>query len=107
MQRRARPIATHCACSWPMLRDGHGSLSIHAAVATEAASGSVWRDRHQLVVTATAAPAEAPVGAVVSALDGVPAAQRLTDAMRLASGSTQWKETRALREIGSVRPALL
>ena len=56
---------------------------------------------HQLVVTATAAPAEVPVGAVVSALDGAPAAQRLTDATRLASGSTQWKETRALREIGS------
>ena len=53
------------------------------------------------MVTATAVPAEAPVGAVVSAVDGVPAAQRLADAMRLASGTTQWKQTRALQEIGS------
>ena len=40
-----------------------------------------------LVVTATAAPAEVPVGAVVSTIDGVPALQRLAEAMRLASGT--------------------
>ena len=55
----------------------------------------------QLVVTATGAPAEAPIGAVVSTVDGVPAAQRLAEAMRLASGTTQWKQTRALQEIAT------
>ena len=55
----------------------------------------------QLVVTATGAPAEAPIGAVVTTVDGVPAAQRLAEAMRLASGTTQWKQTRALQEIAT------
>jgi hypothetical protein len=55
----------------------------------------------QLVVIATGIPAEAPVGAVVSTVDGAPAAQRLADAMRLASGTTQWKQTRALQEIAT------
>ena len=84
------------------LRDGHGSVVDPRGSGNRGTLpvqfGVIER---QLVVTATAAPAEAPVGAVVSALDGMPAAQRLADAMRLASGSTQWKETRALREIGS------
>ena len=57
----------------------------------------------QVVVTATAPPAEIPIGAVVSTVDGVPAAQRLGEAMRVASGTTQWKQTRALQEIATCR----
>jgi len=55
----------------------------------------------RLVVTASAVSAEALVGAVVSTVDGVPAEQRLAEAMRLASGTTQWKQARALREIAT------
>jgi hypothetical protein len=55
----------------------------------------------QLVVTATGAPANAPVGAIVATLDGVPAGQRMSVAMGLASGTAQWKETRALWEIST------
>ena len=81
-------------------RDGHGTV-----VDTRSREGPgllplrLGVIEGQLVVTATAAPAEAPVGAVVSTIDGVPASQRLAEPMRLASGTTQWKQTRALQEI--------
>jgi len=84
------------------VRDGHGTV-----VDTRAGAGrgvlplQLGVIDGQLVVTATAAPAEVPVGAVVSTVDGVPAAQRLAEAMRLASGTTQWKQTRALQEIAT------
>jgi hypothetical protein len=87
------------------VRDGHGTV-----VDTRSSGGpslllplQLGVIDGQLVVTATAAPAEAPVGAVVSTVDGVPAAQRLAEAMRLASGTTQWKQTRALQEIATCR----
>ena len=84
------------------LRDGHGSVVDPRGGGNRGALpvqfGVIEK---QLVVTATAAPANAPVGAVVSSVDGVPATKRLADAIRLASGSAQWKETRALQEINS------
>ncbi len=46
----------------------------------------------QLVVTSSAVPSEAPVGAVVATIDGVPAADRLARAMSLVSGTTQWRQ---------------
>ena len=52
-----------------------------------------------VIVTASDAPAEAPVGAVVVALDDVPARKRLADLMQLASGTEQWRQTRALNEM--------
>ena len=86
-------------------RDGHGSV-----VDTRSTEGRAMLPvrlgvmEGQLVVTATSAPAEVPVGAVVSSVDGVPAARRLADAMRLASGTTQWKQSRALQEIATCPP---
>jgi hypothetical protein len=56
---------------------------------------------NRLVVTATSVPTDAPVGAVVSSIAGVTSDQRIGDLMRLASGTTQWKETRALSEIAT------
>ena len=53
----------------------------------------------RLVVTASGVPADVPVGAVVSTIDGILATDRLAKAMRLASGTTQWTRTRALQEI--------
>ena len=87
------------------VRDGHGSV-----VDTRSTEGRAMLPvrlgliEGQLVVTATSAPVEVPVGAVVSTVDGVPAARRLADAMRLASGTTQWKQTRALQEIATCPP---
>ena len=86
------------------VRDGHGNV-----VDTRSSEGRGLLPLRlatidgQVVVTATAAPSEVPVGAVISTIDGVAAAQRLGDAMRLASGTTQWKQTRALQEIAACR----
>lgn len=55
----------------------------------------------KLVITASGAPEDAPVGAVISKIDGVEARQRMSTAMGFASGTAQWKETRALREIST------
>jgi hypothetical protein len=48
----------------------------------------------RIFVVASDAPG-APVGAELVAIDGVPAAERLAREMALASGSTQWRRTRA------------
>jgi hypothetical protein len=57
--------------------------------------------QNQVVVTASSNTQDVPVGAVVSAIDTVPAAERLINAMELASGSPQWKQARALAELSS------
>ena len=44
------------------------------------------------VVTSSAVPSEAPVGTVVSTIDGAAAADRLARAVSLASGTTQWRQ---------------
>jgi len=43
------------------------------------------------------------VGSVVSEIDGVPGVQRLAEAMRLSSGTLQWKQARSLRELTTGR----
>jgi C-terminal processing protease CtpA/Prc len=50
----------------------------------------------RLAVVSSGAPAEAPVGAVVTAIDGVPASKRLAREVALASGTAQWREVKAL-----------
>ncbi len=84
-------------------RDGHGRVN---DVRSEASSarwlpvqfGVIGSD---VVITASALSAEAPVGAVVSAIDGRPAASRVSALMELTSGTAQWKQARALREIAA------
>ena len=56
-----------------------------------------------IVITASAAPAEAPVGGVLTAIDGTPAADRAAAVTQLVSGTPQWKTAAALREITSCR----
>jgi hypothetical protein len=75
------------------VRDGHGSvvdtldtrergeLPVRLAVV-----------EGRLVVTSSARPSEAPVGAVVASFDGAPATERLARAVSLASGTTQWRQ---------------
>ena len=53
----------------------------------------------RVVVTASRVPSDAPVGAVVSAINGTPAAERVAAAMRLRSGTSQWREAIAVQEI--------
>jgi hypothetical protein len=81
-------------------RDGHGNVND-----TRRGGARAWLPVQfglidgQLAITASSLPAEAPVGAVVSTIDGAPAASRVARSMQLASGTTQWKQTRALREL--------
>ena len=47
------------------------------------------------VVSASGVPEEAPIGSMVTMIDGVPASERIAAEMRLMSGSRQWREVRA------------
>jgi hypothetical protein len=74
-------------------RDGHGSVGDtldktergELPVRLQAIEG-------RLAVTASAVPQEAPVGAVVATIDGIPATDRLASAVCLASGTRQWRQ---------------
>lgn len=52
----------------------------------------------RLVVSASAAP-EAPVGALVTTIDGVPATTRLAEAAGLCSGTDRWREVQGANEL--------
>ncbi len=77
-------------------RDGHGFVA-DTLDKTERAELPVALAviEGRLVVTSSGVPSQAPVGAVVSTIDGVPAADRLEKAMSLASGTTQWRQVAA------------
>lgn len=83
-------------------RDGHGNVAdaqrrgppARLPVQLRVVDGRV-------AVTASAAPKEVPVGAVVSAIQSASVQERLAETMHLISGTAQWKETRALQEIAS------
>ena len=82
-------------------RDGHGFVADakEAERADLPVTLAVIEDR--LIVTSSAVPSEAPVGAVVTTIDGVPAADRLARAMSLASGTAQWRRFRATQSLSS------
>ncbi len=105
---RARAATTRAAHLEAMrrlvaeVRDGHGAV-IDTVGAASRASLPVRLSAigDAIVVTASAAPSSLPVGALLISIDGVPARDRLTAAMQLASGSAQWRQNRALQEIVS------
>jgi hypothetical protein len=79
------------------VRDGHGFVAdtLDRSERGELPVGlAVVEGR--VAVTSSAVPSEAPVGAVVLSVDGVPAAERLARETRLASGSTQWRRAKAV-----------
>jgi Peptidase family S41 len=82
-------------------RDGHGFVgdAKEAERADLPVTLALIEDR--LIVTSSAVPSEAPVGAVVTTIDGVPAADRLARAISLASGTTQWRRFRATQSLSS------
>jgi len=77
-------------------RDGHGSVG-DSLLRTQRAFLPIRLAaiEGRVVIAATDAP-EAPLGALVSAIDGVPAEQRLDEEMRLLSGTAQWRQSRAV-----------
>jgi hypothetical protein len=82
-------------------RDGHGSVNEPGGgfLSMPLRFGLI---ENQLVVMASGVPA-VTAGAVVTTIDGAPASQRLAQLTELASGTTQWKQVRALRELASCR----
>jgi hypothetical protein len=81
-------------------RDGHGGVAdTRQADRPAVLPIQLAAVEERVVVTASDVPADAPVGAVVSTIDRVPAVQRLAEATRLASGTPQWKRARALQEM--------
>jgi hypothetical protein len=79
------------------IRDGHGFVA-DTVDKTERGELPVTLSviEGQLVITSSGVPSEAPVGAVVASIDGVPAADRLGRATSLASGTTRWRQVAAM-----------
>ena len=73
----------------PLHRDGNGVLPVLFGVV-----------EGRIVILASNVPAEAPVGSVVSSINGVSAVKLLDTAVSFVSGSPQWRTARALQEIG-------
>lgn len=84
------------------LEDGHGRVSVPPDELASLPLQLSWAEG-KLVVLAPAAPGLVR-GDVITAIDGVPAAEALDAEMALLSGSPQWKRIRVLRWIGA-RPA--
>ena len=81
-------------------RDGHGRVTDslrREQMRTLAIQLGVVDAR--VVVTASRVPSEVPVGGVVSTINGTPALARVAAAMRLRSGTTQWREAMAVQDI--------
>jgi hypothetical protein len=82
------------------IRDGHGTVN-------DAASGvrrgvlpiQLTSVDGQIAISGTNAPDRAPIGAVVTTIDGRPSGELLERGMRLASGTPQWRQARTLREL--------
>lgn len=82
-------------------RDGHGYVADTLSRAQRGSAPLLLAVVEGRLVISASESAEAPVGAEVTAIDGVPAAERLNREMRLLSGTTQWRESRATRELGA------
>lgn len=84
------------------LADGHGSVR-------DLDAGAQWMLpvqfrilAGQLVVTASR-DAAVPVGSVITAIDGVPAAMHVQKETQLASGTQQWRQSRAANALQTCR----
>jgi hypothetical protein len=87
------------------VRDGHGFVA-DALDKTERGELPVALAviEGRLVVTSSGVPSEAPVGAVVTTIDGAPAPDRLAGATSLASGTTQWRQIAAMWPLPKLQP---
>jgi hypothetical protein len=81
-------------------RDGHGNV-VDAAFTERRAllPLQLFVIEGRLVVTGSTVPDQVPVGSIVSAVSGKPAAERLEEGMLLNSGTAQWRQSRALRDM--------
>jgi hypothetical protein len=85
------------------VRDGHGNVYDVAAgqpIGTLPLQLRMLDGR--LVVTGSGEP-DVPIGSVVKAIDDTPAADRFAKEVQLASGTMQWKQYRAARDVLTCR----
>jgi Peptidase family S41 len=82
------------------VRDGHGGVT-DTRNRTPGATLPIRLGviENQIVITASDAQAELPIGAIVTRVDGAAAGEQLARLRALASGTTQWKQARALNEM--------
>lgn len=86
-------------------RDGHGNVVDPASPSIRGVLPIDLRlVEGRLVVAATSAASDAPLGSVINAIGGQTALDRLGSAMSLVSGSPQWKRWRATRELATCMP---
>ena len=83
-------------------RDGHGNVNDPAVPRATIPIQLRLMDGKPVVI-ASGLP-EVRVGDVVTAIDGVSATDLAANAVRLASGSAQWKQWRAMRDLVACRP---
>lgn len=81
------------------LGDGHGGIVDPQGTGARALLPIQLQVVEGRVAITASATEDAPVGAVVASIDGVPADRRLSDVVRLTSGTPQWRERRALQEM--------
>ena len=81
------------------LRDGHGGVVDPQGAGARALLPIQLQVVEGRVAITASATEDAPVGAVVASIDRVPADRRLSDVVRLTSGTPQWRERRALQEV--------
>jgi hypothetical protein len=77
--------------------DGHGGVRDLAAAASAGALPIAARLIEGRIAVTSSTSTAVPVGAVITAIGGEPAAHWLEDRLRLASGTEQWKVERTLR----------
>jgi hypothetical protein len=89
-------------------RDGHGTVTdLMQAVPRALLPVRLAIIEDSLVVTASDRPKDVSSGSIIRTIDGSPAMSRVHEAMRLASGTNQWKQTRALNEVSTCETGAL
>ena len=87
------------------VRDGHGRVNdLRRRGVMGWLPMSIEIREKRVVIVASGVADEAPVGAIVTSIGGVAADRKVTDLMKLASGTAQWRERRALSEAVSCQP---
>ncbi len=82
------------------VRDGHGRVNdLRRRVVAGWLPVSLEVREMRVVIVATGVPDQAPVGAAVTTIGGAPIERKVADLMKLASGTAQWREWRALLEV--------
>lgn len=80
-------------------RDGHGFVSDPLDVAPRRSLAVRFLPLSGRLVVSASVAEDVPAGAVVTAIDGIPAGRLLGEAASLASGSDRWREAQAAAEL--------